>query len=43
MHAGSHPCNKEKFPIERTLYESYSVQAKAFECKSRLYTTRHVF
>ena len=42
MHARSHPCNKEKYPIERALYKSYSVQAKVFECKSKLYIACHV-
>lgn len=42
MHARKHPCNKEKFPIERDLYESNSIQARAFVCKARLYAARHV-
>ena len=42
MHVRSHPCNKENIPIERALYESHAIQAKAFECKSRLYADRYI-
>jgi hypothetical protein len=42
MHARRHPCNKEKFPIERDLYETNSIQERAFVCKARLYAARHV-
>jgi hypothetical protein len=42
MHARRHPCNKEKFPIERDLYETNFIQERAFVCKARLYAARNV-
>jgi hypothetical protein len=42
MHARRHPCNKEIFPIQHDLYESDSIQARAFACNAWLYTARDV-